>query len=103
MNIKRIVSRLNVTSAHDPYRSPKREEIYAVELWYDRRSRNWICYAVDSDGYEVSDGADEYLSADYTGHRDHGNFSLKRMLTEFGIDPATNAKRMREIKQKRGY
>lgn len=83
--------------------SPKRQHVYAVELWYDRRSRNWICYAVDRNGNEVSDYRDEQLSADYVGNRDDGNYALKSKLTALGLDPAENARRMRDIKQKRGY
>lgn len=83
--------------------SPKRAEVHAVELWYDRSSRNWVCYAVDKQGNEVSDIADDELSADYVGSRGGGNSCLIRKLKVFGIDPSENARRMRDIKQRRGY
>ncbi len=50
MTIKLYVDGIEYTPGEE-----RKPEAVAVEMWYDRRRREWVLYTVDENGYQVGD------------------------------------------------
>ena len=71
-------------------------EVWCVEQWYNRRSRDWVVQCFDVDGNQVGD-------SDYSGTRVDSNTDLATALKKAKLNPQENKRRVAELKRNRGF
>lgn len=67
------------------YWSPRRTR----QCWYDRRTRSWVCYAVDAFGNQIEDSYHTSSRSDAMGTLFDSNVPVRPPLEQVFANPQT--------------